>query len=68
VKLQLHSKSNNPVEYEALDNQPVNLIFLLVGKDNLVSTHIKLLSRISRMMNRRIPEKFNKCPVEGGDY
>jgi len=30
----------------------VNLVFLLVGKDNLVSTHIKLLSRISRMMNK----------------
>jgi fructose PTS system EIIBC or EIIC component len=30
----------------------VNLVFLLVGKENLVSTHIKLLSRISRMMNK----------------
>jgi mannitol/fructose-specific phosphotransferase system IIA component (Ntr-type) len=25
---------------------------LLVGKDNLVGPHIKLLSRISRMMNK----------------
>ena len=45
-------KSNNPIEYHSLDNQPVNLVFMLVGKDNLVSTHIKLLSRISRMMNK----------------
>ena len=45
-------KSNNPIEYESLDNQPVHLVFMLVGKDNLVSTHIKLLSRISRMMNK----------------
>lgn len=50
-------KTNNPIEYEALDNQPVYLIFLLVGKDNLVSTHIKLLSRISRMMNK---DEFRK--------
>jgi len=35
-----------------LDGNPVHLVFLLVGKDNLVSTHIKLLSRISRMMNK----------------
>jgi PTS system fructose-specific IIC component len=28
------------------------LVFLLVGKDNLISTHIKLLSRISRLMNK----------------
>jgi len=45
-------KTNHPIDYQALDNQPVNLIFLLVGKDNLVSMHIKLLSRISRMMNK----------------
>jgi len=45
-------KASTPVEYQSLDNKPVNLIFLLVGKDNLVSTHIKLLSRISRMMNK----------------
>jgi fructose-specific phosphotransferase system IIA component len=45
-------KSNQPVDYNALDNQPVHLVFLLVGKDNLVSKHIKLLSRISRMMNK----------------
>ena len=45
-------KTKRPIEYQALDNQPVHLVFLLVGKDNLVSTHIKLLSRISRMMNK----------------
>lgn len=40
------------INYDALDGNPVNLIFLLVGKDNLISTHIKLLSRISRLMNK----------------
>ena len=45
-------KTKRPIEYQSLDNQPVHLVFLLVGKDNLVSTHIKLLSRISRMMNK----------------
>jgi fructose-specific phosphotransferase system IIA component len=45
-------KTNNPIEYDSLDGHPVYLVFLLVGKDNLVSKHIKLLSRISRMMNK----------------
>lgn len=45
-------KTEKPIDYQALDNQPVHLVFLLVGKDNMVSTHIKLLSRISRMMNK----------------
>lgn len=55
-------KANNPIDYDALDGQPVNLIFLLVGKDNLVSNHIKLLSRISRMMNKdEFRDKLNKA-------
>ena len=41
-----------PLDFQALDEQPVNIIFLLVGKENLVGPHIKLLSRISRMMNK----------------
>ena len=42
----------DPIDFQALDDQPVNLVFLLVGKENLVGPHIKLLSRISRMMNK----------------
>ena len=45
-------KTEHPIDYQALDNQPIQLVFLLVGKDNMVSTHIKLLSRISRMMTK----------------
>lgn len=45
-------KTNNALDFAALDEQPVHLVFLLVGKDNLVGPHIKLLSRISRMMNK----------------
>ena len=41
-----------PIAYQSLDEQPVRLVFLLVGKDNLVGPHIKLLSRISRLMNK----------------
>jgi fructose-specific phosphotransferase system IIA component len=42
----------DPIDYESLDEKPVRLVFLLVGKDNLVGPHIKLLSRISRLMNK----------------
>lgn len=46
-----------PIEYQALDDQPVRIVFLLVGRDNMVGPHIKLLSRISRLMNK---EEFRK--------
>jgi fructose-specific phosphotransferase system IIA component len=49
--------TEHPVDYQALDEQPVRLVFLLVGRDSLVGPHIKLLSRISRLMNR---EEFRK--------
>ncbi len=41
-----------PIDYQSLDEKPVRLVFLLVGKDNLVGPHIKLLSRISRLMGK----------------
>lgn len=50
-----------PIDYDSLDEKPVRLVFLLVGKDNLVGPHIKLLSRISRLMNR---EEFRNRLLE----
>lgn len=50
-----------PIDYQSLDEKPVRLVFLLVGKDNLVGPHIKLLSRISRLMNK---EEFRKRLLE----
>ena len=40
-----------PVNFDSIDDQPVSLIFLLVGPESHNSTHIKMLSRISRLMN-----------------
>jgi len=50
-------RTKKPIDYDSLDGEPVQLVFLLVGKDNLVGKHIKLLSRISRLMNN---EEFRK--------
>jgi len=41
-----------PIDFESIDNEKVNLIFLLIGKDTLLNVHIKLLSRVSRLMNK----------------
>ncbi|MEP0861335.1 MAG: PTS sugar transporter subunit IIA [Ignavibacterium sp.] len=45
-------RKSDGIDYDALDGNPVNLVFLLVGKETTISAHIKLLSRISRMMNK----------------
>jgi fructose-specific phosphotransferase system IIA component len=50
-----------PIDYQSLDDQPVRIVFLLVGRENMVGPHIKLLSRISRLMNN---EDFRKRLLE----
>jgi mannitol/fructose-specific phosphotransferase system IIA component (Ntr-type) len=45
------ARLENPIEYGSIDQKPVNLIFLLIGPETQSSLHIKLLSRISRLMN-----------------
>ncbi len=45
--------TREPIEFGSIDSAPVRLIFLLVGTEAAKSEHIKLLSRISRLMNRQ---------------
>lgn len=40
-----------PIEYNSIDGEPVRMVFLLAGPEKKNSSHIKLLSRISRLMN-----------------
>lgn len=41
-----------PVDFDALDGQPVSLFFLLVGPESAAGPHIKALSRISRLVRK----------------
>ncbi|MEX2284038.1 MAG: PTS sugar transporter subunit IIA [Gemmatimonadota bacterium] len=41
---------HEPVEFDALDGQPVHLVFLLVGPESAAGPHIKALSRIARLI------------------
>src|SRR5437660_8340460 len=63
-----------PVPYETIDGQPVRLFFLLAGPESLAGTHVKALSRISRLVRRegvrarlleaRTPEEFYRTLCE----
>lgn len=41
-----------PIDFDSIDLEPVQFVFLIVGKESLLNAHIKLLSRISRLMNK----------------
>lgn len=52
----------DPIEFNSIDKKPVKMIFLLVGPEKSNSAHIKLLSRISRLMNSSsFREKLSEC-------
>ncbi len=44
--------TREPVDFDALDGQPVQLFFLLVGPESAAGAHVKALSRISRLLRR----------------
>lgn len=47
-------RTREPVDFDALDEKPVRLVFLLVGPESAAGLHVKALSRISRLL--RSPE------------
>jgi mannitol/fructose-specific phosphotransferase system IIA component (Ntr-type) len=40
-----------PIDYAAMDNEPVSLVLLLISRDSDVGSRLKLLSRASKVMN-----------------
>jgi len=43
-------RTKTPVDFEALDERPVRLVVLLVGPESAAGLHVKMLSRISRLL------------------
>jgi len=46
----LFARLERPVDFEALDGQPVDLIFLLLAPEGAGADHLKALARISRLL------------------
>ena len=51
----------DPIDFDALDDKPVNIVLLLVGTEENVGAHLRLLSRISRMVGA---EQFRSALLE----
>ncbi|HZI73789.1 MAG TPA: PTS sugar transporter subunit IIA [Gemmatimonadales bacterium] len=41
-----------PVPYDSIDGDPVRLFFLIVGPETTAGQHVKILSRIARLVRR----------------
>jgi len=46
----LFARLDEPVDFEAIDDQPVDLVFLLLAPEGAGADHLKALARISRLL------------------
>jgi nitrogen PTS system EIIA component len=54
----LFARLDRPIDFEALDDQPVDLVFLLLAPENAGADHLKALARVARLL--RDPEIARK--------
>ena len=54
----MFARLERPIDFEALDGQPVDLIFLLLAPEGAGADHLKALARIARLL--RDPEIAHK--------
>jgi len=49
----LFAQLETPIEYEAVDNQPVDLVFMLLAPEGAGADHLKALARVSRFLRNQ---------------
>ena len=54
----LFARLERPIDFEAMDGQPVDLIFLLLAPEGAGADHLKALARVARLL--RDPDVANK--------
>ena len=54
----LFARLDRPIDFESLDNQPVDLIFLLLAPEGAGADHLKALARVARLL--RDPDVVEK--------
>jgi PTS system nitrogen regulatory IIA component len=54
----LFARLDRPIDFESLDGQPVDLVFLLLAPEGAGADHLKALAQVARLL--RDPETANK--------
>ena len=59
----LFAQLDHPVDFDSMDDQPVDLVFLLLAPEGAGADHLKALARVSRLLrNQSICEKLRAAP------
>jgi len=63
----LFARLEKPIDFEALDGEPVDLIFLLLAPEGAGADHLKALARIARLLrDEKIAEQLRTARDETG--
>lgn len=55
----LFARLERPIDFQAIDDQPVDLIFLLLAPESAGADHLKALARVSRLLrDKAVCEKL----------
>jgi nitrogen PTS system EIIA component len=57
------ARLEQPIDFDSIDKEPVDLIFLLLAPEQAGADHLKALARISRLL--RDPDSINKLRASG---
>jgi PTS system nitrogen regulatory IIA component len=59
----LFAQLDHPVDFDSMDDQPVDLVFLLLAPEDAGADHLKALARVSRLLrNQAVCEKLRAAP------
>jgi PTS system nitrogen regulatory IIA component len=63
------ARLDRPIDFEAIDEQPVDLIFLLLAPEGAGADHLKALARVSRLLrDASVCEKLRGADTADGLY
>jgi PTS system nitrogen regulatory IIA component len=58
----IFARLENAIDYEAVDSQPVDLVFMLLAPENAGADHLKALARVSRLLrDKAVCEKLRSA-------
>jgi PTS system nitrogen regulatory IIA component len=65
----IFARVETPIDYEAVDSQPVDLIFMLLAPENAGADHLKALAKVSRLLrDKAICEKIRAASTAEAIY
>jgi len=65
----LFARLERPIDFDAIDEQPVDLVFLLLAPEQAGADHLKALSRVSRLLrDAAVCEKLRGCSSADAIY